>query len=185
MAYKPSDRRQTNYAGADLDIRPIMNLMVCLIPILLIGAEFVKNTQLEVKLPPTKGPSSGKDKKDNKEKDKKLQFTVAITKDGYHLYALNSKVIAKKDKGKQAPPALAISINGEYDYIGLRNKAKELREEIKGLSFIDEYQVIITAEKDIPYEIFVKTQDALSSEKIGEEYKDIFPVVTIGVAVAG
>ncbi len=60
MAYKPSNRRQSPKLEAELDIRPIMNLMVCLIPLLLAGAQFIKNTQLEVNLPPGKA-SAGPD----------------------------------------------------------------------------------------------------------------------------
>jgi len=42
MAYKPSARRKSVDLDMDLDIKPVMNLMVVLIPLLLAGAEFVK-----------------------------------------------------------------------------------------------------------------------------------------------
>ena len=42
MAYKPSARRSSDELEMDLDIRPIMNLMVVLIPLLLQGSEWVK-----------------------------------------------------------------------------------------------------------------------------------------------
>jgi hypothetical protein len=41
MAFKPSLRRKAMPMQGELEIRPVMNLMVCLIPILLQGAELV------------------------------------------------------------------------------------------------------------------------------------------------
>jgi len=187
MAYKPSERRNTTYAGADLDIRPIMNLMVCLIPMLLLGAEFVKNAEIEVKLPPSSGGKSKSKPNDipDKEKKKQLQFTVAITKEGFTLNALNVKLLSKKPKGKEKqPPTVPLKADGTHDFLGLRAKAKELQAEIKGKNFEDDQQVIITANKDIPYDLFIKTQDAITGEKDGDEIIPIFPTVTIGVALS-
>lgn len=189
MAYKPSERRNTTYAGTDLDIRPIMNLMVCLIPILLLSAELVKNAQLAVKLPPAAGSNSKpKDSKNpDKEKKKQLQFTVAIVKDGFILNALNTKLLKKKPKNAKTkqPPTIPLMADGSYDFLALRVKAEELKAEIKDKNFEDDEQVIITASKEVPYNIFIQTQDAISHYNDGTDaLKPIFPTVTVGVALS-
>ena len=60
MAFKPSMRAHNKITEIPLDIRPVMNLMVVLIPILLYSAEFVKLSIRELNLPPasTTGRSS-------------------------------------------------------------------------------------------------------------------------------
>ena len=47
MAYKPSMRRSGQSADIELDIKPVMNLMVVLIPLLLAGVEMVKLSIIE------------------------------------------------------------------------------------------------------------------------------------------
>ena len=44
MAYKPSERRSGQGLVLELDIKPVMNLMVVLIPLLLAGVEYVKTS---------------------------------------------------------------------------------------------------------------------------------------------
>ena len=51
MAYKPSARRSGVTADIELDIKPVMNLMVVLIPLLLAGVEMVKLSIIEIDLP--------------------------------------------------------------------------------------------------------------------------------------
>lgn len=188
MAYKPSERRNTNYAGSDLDIRPIMNLMVCLIPILLVSAEFSKMSELTVKLPPAASSNStpNLNKNPESEKKKQLQFTVVITKGGFVLNALNTKLLKKKPKNNKVKqePTIPIKEDGTYDFLALRKKAKALRAEINSSEFDDDQQVILTAEKGISYSVFVGTQDAIASEKVSDsEFTPLFPTVTVGVAL--
>ena len=59
MAYKPSLRRLIEVEDMDLDIKPVMNLMVVLIPLLLAGSEFTKLAIKELNLPPAKNGGGG------------------------------------------------------------------------------------------------------------------------------
>ena len=52
MAFKPSARRLSQSLEMDLDIRPVMNLMVVLIPLLLAGTVLVELSIIEINLPP-------------------------------------------------------------------------------------------------------------------------------------
>ena len=181
MAYKPSQRRQSADLETELDIRPIMNLMVCLIPLLLAGAQFIKNTQLEVNLPPGKAAGSGQDQPKEEEKKKKvnLNLTVGITEKGFYISASNVTIYSSKAPEE---PSIPIREDGSYDYLALRAKLKDLRKEIdgNGRSYADKDKIILTASKQIPYEVYIKTQDAVSGEVINKKVKDIFPVVQIG-----
>jgi hypothetical protein len=55
MAFKPSLKRKFVPGSEELDLTPIMNLVVVLIPLLLATAEFVKLGLLETRLPPASG----------------------------------------------------------------------------------------------------------------------------------
>jgi biopolymer transport protein ExbD len=59
MAFKPSMRRSGQNLDMELDIKPVMNLMVVLIPLLLAGVEMVKLSIIEIDLPPSKAAGSG------------------------------------------------------------------------------------------------------------------------------
>jgi biopolymer transport protein ExbD len=184
MAYKPSDRRQSADEKADLDIRPIMNLMVCLIPLLLAGAQFIKNTQLEVNLPPGKSASSSDSEPPADEDKKKLNLglTVAITAKGFYISASNVTIYGPKTPEEPTVPKTA---DGEYDYLGLRNRLKDLRKEIdnSGKNFADKDKIKLTASKDIAYEIYIKVQDAVSAEIIDKKPVEIFHLVQIGQVI--
>jgi biopolymer transport protein ExbD len=188
MAFKSSERRNTKYAEADLDIRPIMNLMVVLIPLLLAGAQFVKNTVIEVNLPASKGASSS-DTPEPKEEEKKevtMNLTVAITAKGFYITAKNLPAIANEENDPDQPtiPNLAVQ-EGEdpYDYMALRAKLKEIKEEIKIKPIADKNRVIITASKDIPYSVYVHTQDAVYGEVVEGEIELLFPQVQVGAVI--
>jgi biopolymer transport protein ExbD len=87
MAFKPSERRNGQSLDLELDIKPVMNLMVVLIPLLLAGVEMVKLSIIEIDLPPAQaGAGSGQnDQNPEKEKEKQLSLKIAITRDGFSL----------------------------------------------------------------------------------------------------
>ena len=74
MAFKPSMRRSGQSLEMELDIKPVMNLMVVLIPLLLAGVEMVKLSIIEIDLPPSKAAGGGGAGEENpeQEKEKKL-----------------------------------------------------------------------------------------------------------------
>lgn len=188
MAFKPSERRSTSHAVGDLDIRPIMNLMVVLIPLLLAGAQFVKNTVIDVNLPASKGASSADTPEPKEEKEKKvtMNLTVVISKQGFYITAKNVPALANEQNDADQPtiPNLAVE-EGEdpYDYLALRAKLKELKDQIKDKPIADKNRIIITAAKDIPYAVYVHTQDAVYGELVDGKLEVIFPQVQVGKVI--
>ena len=76
MAYKPSARRKSAELDMDLDIKPVMNLMVVLIPLLLAGTEFVKLSIIEINLPPQNQGGSGGEQNPDREVEKRLKVLL-------------------------------------------------------------------------------------------------------------
>lgn len=184
MAFKPSSRRQSAYAEAELEIRPIMNLMVCLIPLLLAGAQFIKNTQLDLNLPPSKGGGASNDEPKDEKEEKKLELnlTIGVTDEGFYIMAKNVNMYNADKPEAPTVPILEKDSEGKsvYDFLGLRQKLKDLKKEIADKNFADADKIIITMGPKVPYEVFIETQDAISGELVNGNIVDIFPVVQIG-----
>jgi biopolymer transport protein ExbD len=161
MAFKPSERRTLQVADTELDLRPIMNMMCILIPLLLSCSQFVKNSWLELNLPPVGGgPSTNTSETDKpKEEPKKVGLKLVITERGMTI-AGNTIVLAG-ESGTTGPtlPKLA---DGRYDFDGLDRKMKDIVKTIGGKGFQDERVIIITAEDGIEYQSIVTTMDVIT-----------------------
>lgn len=161
MAFKPSQRRTVKVESTELDLRPIMNMMCILIPLLLSCSQFVKNSWLELNLPPVGGgPSqSDSDKPDKpKEEPKKVGLKLIITEKGMTI-AGNTVILAGEAGGGPTLPKLS---DGRYDFDGLDKKIKDIIKTISGKGFEDERVIIITAEDGIEYQSIVTTMDILT-----------------------
>jgi biopolymer transport protein ExbD len=180
MAYKPSTRSKGDDSGMELDIRPVMNLMVVLIPLLLAGAEWVKLAVMEINAPPAKnvgGPGPGENE-DQKEKEKKLGLTVAIANDGITIG--NAATLLENEEGDSGP-TVPKNDEGEYDYEKLREKLIEIKKKIVDKGFVDSERATITASSNIEYQIIINVMDMI------QKYKDsdgnelaLFPQVNFG-----
>jgi hypothetical protein len=84
MAFKPSARKKQDNDYKEPDMLVIMNLMVCLIPLLLSCAEFVKMGTIEINLPTDSGGGGGGSSA-SIEKAKKLDLKVLITEAGFTI----------------------------------------------------------------------------------------------------
>ena len=99
MAYKPSARRKSADLDMDLDIKPVMNLMVVLIPLLLAGAEFVKLSIIEINLPPQNQGGGGGEQNPDREVEKRLNLSIAITKSGFTISSPSAVLPGESDDG--------------------------------------------------------------------------------------
>lgn len=182
MAYKPSERRTSESLEMDLDIRPVMNLMVVLIPLLLQGAEWVKLGAIEINAPPTKSGGSGdqQDQQDKKEEEKKIGLKLAVTNDGISI--ANASVILTSEEGEG--PTVPINDDGTYDYDVLREKLIEVKKAIAGKGYRDENRAVITAAKEIEYKNIVKVIDNIQIYEDDEgNQKPLFPEVNFGSVI--
>jgi len=167
MAFKPSARRSVKVESAELDLRPIMNMMCILIPLLLSCSEFVKNSYLELNLPQLSGgQSSGGDSKDKPDKEKpRIGLKLVITEKGMTI-AGNAAILAGEGGG--TGPTLPKLGSGKYDFEGLEKKLKQIKKSIEGKGFEDDRTIIITAEDAIPYQTIVTSMDFIYKSVVKE-----------------
>lgn len=168
MAFKPSARRSQKIESTELDLRPIMNMMCILIPLLLSCSRFVKNSWLELNLPPVGGGAAAgpsEDKPDKpKDEPRKVGLKLVITEKGFTI-AGNSVVLAGSAGGGPTLPKLS---DGRYDFTGLDQKLKEAVKAIGGKGFEDERVIIITAEDIIEYQTIITTMDIINAAAVKE-----------------
>jgi biopolymer transport protein ExbD len=176
MAFRPSLRRKAVPIQGELEIRPVMNLMVCLIPILLSGAEMVKFSVVEIDLPPTSGGSSGSETP-QQEQGKKLGLKLAITKGGFSLATASAIMAGEGGAG----PTIPVGADGKYDFKTLNKKLAELKKLVEEQGYKDKDLIVITASADIDYQTIIDVLDYTA------KYKDdsgnvvpLFPQVNFG-----
>lgn len=166
MAFKPSARRSIKAESTELDLRPIMNMMCILIPLLLSCSEFVKNTVIELNLPQLSGGGGSSQSQDKPEQEKpKIGLKLVVTEKGITI-AGNSAVLAG-EAGAGGPTLPKLS-NGKYDFLALEKKMQDITKMIGGKGFEDERTVIITAEDIIDYQNIVSIIDIVSASATKE-----------------
>ena len=180
MAYRPSFRRTSMPTQGDLEIRPVMNLMVCLIPILLQGAELVKFAVVEIDLPPTSGGGSSGSETPQQELGKKLGLKLAVTKSGFSL--ATASAIMSSETG--AGPTIPVLADGKFDYVTLNKKLVELKKLIAAQGYKDKDLIVITASSDIDYQTLIDVLDVTAKYKDESgTYLPLFPQVNFGQVI--
>ncbi len=182
MAYKPSMRRSSAPAEIELDITPVMNLMVVLIPLLLLGVEMVKLSIVEIDLPPASagGGKGADDKNPEKEKQKKLGLKILITADGISLATASAIMSGEDGEG----PTVPVISSGEQNFDLLKEKLVEVKKAINGKGFKDENIAIISAAKEIEYQIIINVLDVIQKYEDDEgNIQPLFPQVNFGQVV--
>jgi biopolymer transport protein ExbD len=174
-------RRSGITAEIELDIKPVMNLMVVLIPLLLAGVEMVKLSIVEIDLPPASaGAGKGDEKNPEKEKEKKLGLKIAITMDGISLATAGAVMTGEEGEG----PTIPAQTTGEQDLDQLKEKLVELKKAIADKGFKDKNTAIITAGKDIEYQVIIDVLDIIQSYKDDAgDIQPLFPQVNFGQVV--
>ena len=177
MAYKPSARRQSSELDMDLDIKPVMNLMVVLIPLLLAGAEFVKLSIIEINLPPQSQGGGGGEQNPDREVEKRLNLSIVITKSGFSITSPSTVLPGESDEG----PTIPINDDQTFNYDALKEKLIEVKKMIKDKAFKDKESAIITASADIEYQVIIDVIDAIQLYTDDEEnIQPLFPQVNFG-----
>jgi biopolymer transport protein ExbD len=182
MAYKPSMRRSGVSLEMELNITPVMNLMVVLIPLLLLGVEMVKLSIVEIDLPPASaGAGNNADEKNpEKEKEKKLGLKIAILSNGISLATASAVMSGEQGEG----PTVPVQADGEQNLDMLKEKLVELKKAIMEQKFKDQNTAIITAGKDIEYQVIIHILDVIQSYKDDKgDIQPLFPQVNFGQVV--
>jgi len=188
MAYKPSLRRSTEFEEGKLEIRPVMNLMVCLVPLLLAGAQWTKLGMKELNLPPkSAGLGSAQSSEFNKplEMEKRLGLNVIISKQGFYIGSASGFLLTEA-QGRQegVAPSVPLNADGTMNYTGLQEKLVEIKKKVQATDFVDKSAIMITAEADIAYKYIIKTMDnvLLYTDPEGN-FQELFPQIIIGQVV--
>jgi len=156
----------------DLNLVPIMNLVVCLIPIVLVGMSMVKIGVVNVNAPRFgMGQAEPSDDDENP-----LGLRISIEEDGFRLTAtgadinaeLNMPVAEPTDADAMPQPGIFISKNGDlYNYADLYTKVIQLKD-----NHPDETIINLSAEPKIHYVHIIKVMDAIRFELTEKTYDD-------------
>jgi len=186
VAFKPSLKRKHTPESEDLDITPIMNLVVVLIPLLLATAEFVKLGLLETQLPPEGASAGGGGAPEQQEQVDRLSLLVSVDSLGFAVSIFGSTSESERaDEFYRRIPRLAdagldfSTLNAEMlrirrDFVipaitgkvqNTDNKGRELYNPDGTPQMVDEYRfedaerVMISAPNDLPFQELVTVMD--------------------------
>lgn len=159
MARRPTRRLHRDPLWREMDLVPVMNLFMVLIPFLLLSAVFVKTAVIDVHLPTeSQGavePVTGD------------ILTVHATDVGFSFSGLGAGLGPVRKKG------------GAFDFELLSERLLELKRR-----YPESREVIILFKADMPYELIIKTMDAareIIKTKSGETVRlTLFPLVSVG-----
>jgi biopolymer transport protein ExbD len=139
MGYPASRRKRRRHEETELNITPIMNVFVLLIPFLLLTVVFAQTAIIGLALPP--GEKTGSEGI-AAETAKQLTRTINITDEGFRI------------GGTGAVFPLIPLKEGGYDYEALQVQLSLIRQHYPG-----EKEIIINSEPEILYEHIVKVMD--------------------------
>lgn len=177
MAYRPSKRSSRTIEPLEINIFPMMNLMVVLVPLLLSTATAIKMGVIELNLPQAHGGQTAANVLP-KEAQRSLDLTVTITDAGF--YVSSSQAVLRTDKGNG--PTIEKLPDGKFDFAKLSETLLEVKKKIVDTPQ-DTKRIIIQAEPDIDYQTLVSTMDASRAVKVDANYFELFPKVSISAGV--
>jgi hypothetical protein len=183
-------KKSHNSIGASKgpDLKPAMNLILILIPLLLSSMEAVKIAVINVASPQI-GPASNVSNPEDKPDEKPLKLTIALTDRGITVFA-RGQVIENKDD--PLGPTLP-KIDGEvdagdgktkvpgkvYDFAGLQKILSDIKMENQA-----EENVIIQGEATTKYKYIIEVMDASREMIDGEKKTPLFPIVILSGGLA-
>ena len=142
-------RGKASEEPVDLNMVPIMNLFLAMIPFLLMCAAFFQVSVINASVPAL---SEGSDSSEEPKKElQKVTVNVQITKEGFTLSASGDQPEEELKKlGGKIPKK-----NGDYDFERLTQRMKAIKDRYKKSD-----TVILLPDKDVLYDVLVKTMDA-------------------------
>lgn len=160
MAYRPSKRRRQSAAEGDLNLTPIMNIFIIIIPFLLLTAVFVKTAVIDIYLPQEAQGGGGGGSSEQR------LLAIKVTKSGFELGGLGPgiKVPLKDDK---------------YDFSGLTEELVRLKDR-----YPSQEEVILLFDQETAYDLVVKVMDAARETTVLKDEvrkrRLLFPAVSLG-----
>lgn len=158
MAYRPSNRRHLKPSSEDLNLTPIMNVFMIIIPFLLLTAVFAKTAIIDIYLPQEAGSSSATDTASEPQ-----VLTVSVTDSGFELGGVGNGMVIPK-------------VSDRYDFKQLSEELTKIKER-----YPEKEDIVLLIQQNLPYETVVKIMDT-ARETDGKERKPLFPLVSLGEA---
>lgn len=161
MARRPSARSERAQAKvSDLNLTPIMNLIIILIPALLLSAAFVQTAVINVSAP-ILGNAVEEDPPEPRPEDA-LDLAVTITDQGF--------TVAGRGVSTTAADPTIPKAGDDYDFPALTERLLQLKDQ-----YPEEASVTLHADPDVGYATLVRVMDA-SREAEG---RALFPDVAL------
>ncbi|MCK4846417.1 MAG: biopolymer transporter ExbD [Deltaproteobacteria bacterium] len=166
MAKVPTRRRHKSTLDEEINLIPVMNLFMVLIPFLLLTAVFAKTAVIDIYLPAAAIASNDKVVK-KAASAPTIVLTIHVTKKGFRFTGLGKGIGEIK------------TANNKYDFTALSKELVKLKEK-----YPTKEEVILLFEAATSYEVVVKMMDTTREliEKKGEKStrKHLFPLVSVG-----
>jgi len=180
-------KRKTGSDFEEINLKPAMNLILILIPLLLTSMEAVKIAVVNVATPNI-GPSSQVTPPTDNPEDKPLKLTIALTDRGITVFARDQVIENKDDPLGPTIPKIdgqEEDENGKMVNARVYNYSKlvEIISDIKDANPTEE-NIIISAEPNIKYESIMNVMDTTREKKDGEKKRKLFPNVVLSAGVA-
>ena len=105
---------------------------------------------------------------------------IAITEEGISLATASAVMTGEQGEG----PTVPVKADGTQDFDLLKEKLIEVKKAIKDKGFKDENVAIITAGKEIEYQVIIDVLDDIQKYKDDEgNIQPLFPQVNFGQVV--
>ncbi|OGV98494.1 MAG: hypothetical protein A3I04_04975 [Nitrospinae bacterium RIFCSPLOWO2_02_FULL_39_110] len=155
MAYRPSKRRHHSISDTDLNLTPVMNLFMVIIPFLLLTAVFAKMAIIDTYLP-QEGEGGG----GNQAAPPKM-LIVKVMEKGIELGGIGEGIFIPRIEGK----------------LNLRQLAAELFK-LKD-KYPKEEEAILLFDPQMPYDQVVQIMDTTRETSEGTK-RILFPLISLG-----
>jgi len=161
VAYRPSKRRHHSILAEDINLIPILNIFMIIIPFLLLTAVFTKTSIIDIYL-----PQEGQEAKDNKFSQIPQILTVKVMEMGFELGGMGNGILIPK-------------MGGNLDFKQLANELRKLKDK-----YPDEEDVVLLFDPNVSYDLIINVMDAtreISDVIEGKTVKKLlFPLVSLG-----
>ncbi len=157
----PSKRRHHSILAEDINLIPILNIFMIIIPFLLLTAVFTKTSIIDIYL-----PQEGQEAKDNKFSQIPQILTVKVMEMGFELGGIGNGILIPK-------------MGGNLDFKQLANELRKLKDK-----YPDEEDVVLLFDPNVSYDLIINVMDAtreISDVIEGKTVKKLlFPLVSLG-----
>jgi len=160
MAKRRRGARSATAAEHRLNLIPILNLVLMLIPAILITTAFVQMAAINVSAPQLPSTTAEPEPQPPEER---LRLTIVLTAQGV-------AVIGARAAG-EGPAEIPRRPDGAYDWVRLTSQLEEVKD-----AHPEELRIFIRADPEIPYAHVV---DAMDAARETADHRELFPDVVL------